>query len=376
MPKVSIPLNRNKTARRPRRAVWNLIFSLIFLTAGFVFINFLFTRDTLANSAPDHNTEFYLNITKHTFPIILDHLGQIPLIPDRAITLGNMSAYLNGDLAVYISDSERFVVFKGDLAEDTVISLANYGLLVEKDKNNWLIYSPDSEINHNGSTKNNQFQIKPKISNSGLLFNLEQTDDKQDPGLIKQEDTALYLEIPESTLSNNLVQGLSSGANIHISQIEQNKVDISIQINKALTKNDSLNLHNQLSARIYPELKTKELDDGTKLKELVSSSENVQTTELGNSTVYSTQNLTTTIDSEKTTISLQKDLISSYNTTPITSCIDNPIFYINPDQLLWFIQDPSQTHLENTDILHMLSTFVQIGLDKKDNNLQFHGCFH
>ena len=376
MPKISIPLNRNKTARRPRRAVWNSILSLVVLVVGCLFINFWFTRDTLAKSAPNNSkAEYYINITKKNYPILLKHFNHVPLIPDRAVTLKNLSPYLYGDIAVFSDTDSQSVVFKGNLTENTIASLSNYGLLVKQDKQNWVIQSSKATDTTPASKDNILTKIKSKFNDLELTLKLGQTEIEPSTGAIEHENTILSLQIPENTISTEMLPGLSSGASIIIKKTGQDAVDISIQINKVLNQSELIELHKQISSRLYPKTQTKELDDGTKMQELVYNPENIQQTELGNSVVYSTENLTTTVDSEKTVVSFEKQVADEASLQPSGVCLDDTVFFVNTNLVLWFLQNSSQTHLDNNYISQLLSPFVQIGLDKQGKYLQFHGCF-
>ncbi|MFH1142080.1 MAG: hypothetical protein V1695_00015, partial [Candidatus Uhrbacteria bacterium] len=222
MPSLNIPLNSNKTARQPRRAVWGLL--VISLFVGILFIQAWFTRDTLAAYAPE-NTAITIRLTptKQTWPILLDKFSNLSLIKDRGLTLNMIAPYIQGEVSVFINrDHSRVLAFHGQIPEETESTLTKSGYFVEIDSNTVI-------ISKNAYTLNNQSKKIPflsRMSPNTLGHILLNTDEQTVFKLNLSEsdiqiNTGDITETTEVNLTNELIMAASIPAGNWISYFQE-----------------------------------------------------------------------------------------------------------------------------------------------------------
>ena len=108
MQRLNIPMSRNtQTTRRSWWVVWLIIISSVFVILFASFIATLYlTRDTIYTATPD-TTVFTMRffVKNSTAKQTSKLFSNIPIISDRGLTLHDLSPYINGEFAVFVSET-------------------------------------------------------------------------------------------------------------------------------------------------------------------------------------------------------------------------------------------------------------------------------
>jgi hypothetical protein len=113
MQRLNIPLHRHTrtTRRSPRRVVWLLIVGAVFLLlfSTFFFTSFWFQRNTVFAAAPN-NAVLALHFTPTTqnWPTISRALTHFPLISERSLQITDIIPFVQGEFAVFSTESGNF----------------------------------------------------------------------------------------------------------------------------------------------------------------------------------------------------------------------------------------------------------------------------
>ena len=117
MSHLRIPLSRNpETTRRRKRVVW-----LIYAHAGLFILllgalSYTYNRDTLYRATPEStNITMHFTPNQTTWPLLLQEFSDIPLVSNRALTLRDVSPYIEGEFTwFFLSNGERAFAMKCD----------------------------------------------------------------------------------------------------------------------------------------------------------------------------------------------------------------------------------------------------------------------
>jgi len=395
MQKLSIPLHSNTTARQPRRAVWGLILIPLCLIMGIILIQAWFTRDTLAVYAPE-NTAITIRLipTKQTWPILLNNFSNLALVKNQGLNLSMIAPYVKGEISLFVlNDYSRVLAFHGDIPDEFVSLLLSSGYHVQT-QSNTVVISKNEYIPTENPTKapffsriypdtfgqiviNNTFEVtKLKLTDTALKASIG-TLPETTTELNLSNELILALSIParewvslfQNHVSQQLVNYLSkSGGQIKIWQDLNKNLYIELEINKSLTENELVVLHDQLLALSETNIQTKTLSDGTKTLELQYNfkTEQESLSKLGSMISIDSENLSSVTNESVTTITYTSK--SSYLLETVNfseDCRGNPTGFLNPLSILTVIQDNNLTYTNNTEVIGLLTSFVHISLDKQ-----------
>ena len=136
MQHLNIPLSRHtKTTRRNRQVVWLMAF--ILLVAAFVVFRLgtmWFSRGSILDLAPsDTVLALELHLNKSTTPFLRDWLKGVPLISNRSLELSDLSPYIHGELAVFVTkQGDRSVAIRSTQSELPGELLGQYGISAQE----------------------------------------------------------------------------------------------------------------------------------------------------------------------------------------------------------------------------------------------------
>jgi len=159
MQRLNIPFSRTAQTTRPsQRVVWHMVFGIaVFAALGYGISWFCLSGDALIRKIPDQTTttlRFFLN--KGTAGELSETFSQIPLISNRNITLADLSPYLKGEFALYLTDTGTYsMAGKFKTNKDFEKLLGSYNISYTKTSRNtyYLSNKPESLTKQHVSIK-------------------------------------------------------------------------------------------------------------------------------------------------------------------------------------------------------------------------------
>ncbi len=116
MQKLNISLSRHtKTTRPQRQVVWLLgLVGLVILFVSWRVGELWFSRDSILQAAPEGTIlVLQLEMTDKNWPIVKKILSHIPLISNRSLDIVDLSSFVHGELAVFVTETgERAVAIR------------------------------------------------------------------------------------------------------------------------------------------------------------------------------------------------------------------------------------------------------------------------
>lgn len=147
MQRLNIPLNRSEQiTRRPRRVIWILATLLLFGIGISALSTIWFTRTSLRAITPS-NTAAALHLTPShsSWPSLIDRFGNMPLISNRSLSLGDLSAFTQGAVSLFfLKDGSQAVGIRSNHRLLPQEMLDKAGILVEEQKPGHFLLSSKS----------------------------------------------------------------------------------------------------------------------------------------------------------------------------------------------------------------------------------------
>jgi len=408
MPKLAIPLHEPKTARRNRRAVWQLFGTAFVILIIWQFADLIINRNVFANHTPEGTTSTILiELNQKNRENLTGLIGELQPFPDRGLTLGELLPNTKGRLALFVTPDEILVGLHTNLTENQTEQLSVQSIELTSPTSGITILSTKpvtfterkyrlgfynrlnpSVFGYWISHQDEESQVKTIESRSyGLLIKTHETSTTGISQLPTNTNLALSV-LPDSTMIETIEAYFTNtetdfvrsmlhelknyGGAIYSRDYSFNEP--SFLINRAIPTEIITEIHNYFESGLSSETAQYSLPDQSVVYELIKIDPvlEITTTETGETSKYQTTNLTSLAGNNNTYIT--NSTLSELVPLPTDLCASSPSAILFPQKI-------SQEHNKRNEgdslaLFHeFMNNFVEVSLDNQGKKQVIKLCF-
>ncbi len=146
MERLSIPFKPGQRTTRPNRRVvsTSILIAIVVVIGALAILRLLIGRSTLLSFVPK-DAEAITIVGQARLAEVSEHLGTIPLLPGRFLTLQTILPNVRGEAGVIgLADGSRIVAYRGVLSEQEEKDYRSYGIAVKKEGNSILLATDEA----------------------------------------------------------------------------------------------------------------------------------------------------------------------------------------------------------------------------------------